>query len=164
MIETITIITLCVLYLVFFRPGKTEPLKNPLVIERPGQYHMTLAPQLNLAQPFVEAVAQQLGQAGDAGQNTASVYFEVRDRQVTAHGDDCYLLAITRRNGMVYFQATAPQGKGHDGRVATLRAFADEALARFPAAQDAPLGDDAQFVAAVRQVAQSRGVVVQPLS
>lgn len=52
MIETLTIITLSVLFLIFFRPGKTPPLDNPMVIERPGKYHVTLAPQLNLAQPF----------------------------------------------------------------------------------------------------------------
>jgi len=61
MIETITIITLSVLFLIFFRPGKTPPLNNPLVIERPDHYHMTLPPQLNLAQPFIEAVAAQIG-------------------------------------------------------------------------------------------------------
>ena len=63
MIEFTTIVTLAILFLIFFRPGKTPPLENPLVIERPGQYHMTLAPQLNLAQPFIEEVASRLGSA-----------------------------------------------------------------------------------------------------
>ena len=109
MIETLTIITLSVLFLIFFRPGKTPPLDNPLVIERPGQYHMTLAPQLNLAQPFIEAVVAQVGSLDDAMQHGATQYFEVRDKQVTAHGHDCYLLAVTLRNGMLYFQASNPQ-------------------------------------------------------
>lgn len=64
MIETFTIIILSVLFLAFFLPGKTPPLNNPLVIEHPGQYHMTLAPQLNLAQPFIEEVVKLI-----SGQN-----------------------------------------------------------------------------------------------
>src|SRR5487761_2630846 len=98
MVESATLITLCMLYLIFFRPGKTPPLENPLVIERAGQYHLTLAPRLNLAQPFIEAVAGQL--ALSSAQNIASQFFEVRDKQVVAHGYDFYLLAVSRRNGL----------------------------------------------------------------
>ncbi len=129
MIEFATIVTLSILFLIFFRPGKTPPLENPLVIERPGQYHMTLAPQLNLAQPFVEELAGRLG--GMAASDCDTVYFEVKDRQVAAHGFDFYLLAITRRNGMLLFQAARPSSKGGD-QVETIREFAEGVLKRFP--------------------------------
>jgi len=163
MIESITLVTLCILYLVFFRPGKTEPLKNPLVIERGGQYHMTLAPQLNLAQPFVEAAAKQILEEGDFQPNSSSCYFEVSDKQVTAHGDDCYLLAVTRRNGMLYFQASAPKSGAHDEHVATISAFADGVLERFPV-EEPILADECQIIAAVQQVASVRGIKAVTLS
>ena len=108
MIETLTLISLCVLYLIYFRPGKTPPLDNPLIIERPGHYHATLAPQLNLAQPFIEDIAKQLG-SGHAVQPDDSIQvFEVYDAQVTAYGGKFYLLTISQRAGLLYFQATHP--------------------------------------------------------
>jgi hypothetical protein len=163
MIESITLVTLCILYLVFFRPGKTEPLKNPLVIERGGQYHMTLAPQLNLAQPFVEDAAKQIMESGDVQSNSLSCYFEVSDKQVTAHGENCYLLAVTRRNGMLYFQAAAPKGKEHDEHVATISVFANKVLERFPA-EELNLTDEGRIVTVVQQVAAARGIKAVRLS
>lgn len=104
MIETATLITLCMLYLIFFRPGKTPPLENPLVIERPGQYRLTLAPQLNLAQPFAEAIAIAVSELEIGGGRT----FKVCDKQVEAHGCDFYLLSIARRDGMILIGADRP--------------------------------------------------------
>src|SRR3989339_1463972 len=130
MIETATLITLCMLYLIFFRPGKTPPLENPLVIERAGQYHLTLAPWLNLAQLFIEAIIAQLGTLPE--QNTATMFFEVRDRQVIAHGYDFYLLAITRRNGLWFFQAVRPISGEASGQFKTVSEFSSELLARYP--------------------------------
>lgn len=104
MIEFTTITIICILLLLYFRPGKTPPLKNSLVIERTGQYRATLAAQLNLAQPLIEDIAQQLGTVNDS--NSATLAFEVRDKQVNAHGHEFYFLAITQRNGMLYFEAS----------------------------------------------------------
>lgn len=144
MLETLTIITLSVLFLILFRPGKTPPLDNPLVIERPGQYRMTLAPQLNLAQPFVEAVAKQIGSHGDAEPDSATQCFEVRDKQVTAHGHDSYLLSITRRNGMLYFQADHPSGN--------------------QAVTEGAAANTSQHIAtSVLEVAQPRGISIKQL-
>lgn len=109
MIETITIITLTLLFLSFVRPGKTPPLDNPLVIERPGQYHMTLAPQLNLAQPLIEDIARLFDATGSA--DCASQLFEIRDPEIAAHGHPTYHLAVTCCRGMLYFQAASVPGK-----------------------------------------------------
>lgn len=49
MMETLILITLPLLFLIYFRPGKTPPLDNPLVINRTGRHQSTLSPQLNLA-------------------------------------------------------------------------------------------------------------------
>ncbi|MFA6061270.1 MAG: hypothetical protein WC736_01565 [Gallionella sp.] len=158
MIETATLITLCMLYLIFFRPGKTPPLENPLVIERAGQYHLTLEPRLNLAQPFIEAIIVQLGTLSE--QNTATMCFEVRDKQVIAHGDDFYLLAITRRNGLWFFQAVRPKSGEPSGQFKTVSEFSSAVLARYPLESEA-MSDGENIVAAVQSVAQSRGIQVK---
>ncbi|HEX5363624.1 MAG TPA: hypothetical protein VFW59_05110 [Gallionella sp.] len=160
MIETATIITLCLLYLIFFRPGKTPPLENPLVIERAGQYHMTLAPQLNLAQPFVEEIARQVEVSSAA--SSASQFFAVCDKQVTAHGYDFYLLAVTQRDGMLFFQAARPVSREPESELHTIGEFADKVLARFPdGAHDVALDDGLRL--AVQRAAQLRGVELRRL-
>ena len=109
MIETLTLITISILLLIYFRPGKMPKLDNPLVINRAGHYQAMLAPQLNLAQSFIEAIAEQLkpDNCGDIG--IATQIFEVYDNQVMAHGQKFYLLTISQREAMLYFQASNPQ-------------------------------------------------------
>ena len=164
MIETITLITLSLILMSILRPGKTPPLDNPLVIERPGQYHMTLAPQINLAQPFIEAVAGQIGTPSDTTQCSTTQYFEVRDNQVTAHGHDNYLLAITQRDGVLYFQATSPSDKDRNSYLRTLSKFADAVLARFPATGEHNPALDESIVAAAQETAQLRRIHIKQLA
>jgi hypothetical protein len=158
MIETLTIITLCVLYLVFFRPGKTPPLSNPLVINRPGKYHVTLAPHLNLAQPFVEAIAQQLTESSERSGNCGTQYFRVTDKHVTSHGHDTYLLAITQRDGILLFQAAAPAGD--TDHLQTINEFASSVLDKFPITGEAEDGIDQEIVSTVQRVAISKRVEI----
>lgn len=162
MIETLTLITISVILLIIFRPGKTPPLNNPLVIERAGQYHITLAPQLNLAQPFIEAIAQQLGSA-PSDTHSATQYFEVEDSQAKAHGHAAYLLAITQRNGMIYFQAASPQPKQHD-HLRTISEFALSVLKRFPATGDHDHALDDSIINAVDAVAPQRSIEIKRLA
>ena len=158
MIEFTTIVTLAILFLIFFRPGKTPPLENPLVIERPGQYHMTLAPQLNLAQPFIEEVASRLGSA--ALPDCDTVFFEVRDRQVTAHGYDFYLLAVSMRSGMLLFQAARPVSKDVNP-LQVIREFSQGVLARFPGGGAFPPCEE--IAPTVQQAAEARGIMIRQL-
>ena len=164
MIETAIIITLCMLYLIFFRPGKTPPLENPLVIERAGQYHVTLAPQLNLAQPFIEEVARQLGASGATTYSSATQFFAVHDKQVTAHGYDFYLLAVTQRNGMLYFQVASPASKDDASQLQVIRDFADKVLSRFPATGEQDAAPDEGVFAAVLEAARLRGIEIRLLT
>ena len=115
MIETATVITLVMLYLVFFRPGTTPLSTAPLVIERTGKYRLTLAPQLNLAQPFIEVVAKRI----EAAQHTVvdECVFEVWDKRVTPKGIDYYELVIAQKDGMLLFEARNNQGKENGGAV-----------------------------------------------
>lgn len=132
MIE-LTLVTLALLFVVFVvKPGRTPPLANPMVINRLGQYHITLAPQLNLAQPLIEDIAKRLGSARELAQNSSTLCFEVRDAEVKAHGQDFYLLAITQRNGMLYFQASTSLADEAKTRSNELLAFADKVLLDAP--------------------------------
>jgi hypothetical protein len=164
MIETITLITLSLLLMSILRPGKTPPLDNPLVIERPGQYHMTLAPKINLAQPFIEAVAKQMGTPNDATQYSETQFFEVSDNQVTAHGHNCYLLAITLRNGMLYCQADSPSIGAQNDHRNTIREFADTVLVRFPATGEHNTALDEHIVTAAQEAAQLRKIHIKYLT
>ncbi len=109
MIETLTITSLCLLYLIFFRPGKTPKLENPLVIERTGLYRITLAPQLNLAQPFIEVIAKRLRDAHAVPVGETACVFEVRDKHVAPKGFDYYVLTIKQQNGLLCFEVAPPQ-------------------------------------------------------
>lgn len=102
MLETITLVTLVFLYLHFFRSGKTPSLENPLHIVRPGKYTMSLAPRLNLAQPYIESIANHI----DTSQNgAASVSFTIQDKQVY---EKEFVLIINYSDGMLTFQAELP--------------------------------------------------------
>ena len=103
------------LYLVFFRPGTTPVSTAPLIIERTGKYRMTLAPQLNLAQPFIEVVAKRI----EAAQHVVvgESVFEVCDKRVTPKGFDCYELVIAQSDGMLCFGARNPQDKENGSAV-----------------------------------------------
>ncbi|MDX8378541.1 MAG: hypothetical protein R8K48_00620 [Gallionella sp.] len=161
MVESVTIVTLCLLYLIFFRPGKTPPLENPLVIERPGEYHMKLAPQLNLAQPFIETLAKQIGPSAEAGLSSETKFFEVRDQQVKSHGFNFYLLAITLRNGMLYFQAARPLSKEASEQVKTISDYSNEVLANVPDSAEHVSCD--HIVAAIQAVAQQRNMQIKAI-
>ena len=163
MIE-LTLVTLVLLIVVFvIKPGRTPPLANPLIINRLGQYHITLAPQLNLAQRFVEDIAGQLGKPADLPQNSSTLCFEVRDPEVTAHGYDYYLLAITQRNGMLYFQVTTFPANDKKNRAADLFEFADKVLLNIPRVGDVDESLNARINLAVQEVAQKHAASIDRL-
>lgn len=164
MIETLTIITLAFLFLVFFRPGKTPPLENQLVIERPGKYKITLAPKLNIAQPFIEAVIDRLLKLNVSTQHgSAMQYFVVSDKQVATNSGDVYLLAIIIREGMLYFLAEKPLSGNPGNYLETIKTSAKDLLADFPVSEERSETLEENIVIAIQQVSQERGIVVDLL-
>ncbi len=157
MLETITIITLTLILLTILRPGKTPPLENPLTINRVGQFHAVLAPKINLAQPLLEAVSSRLSEQDRKVGNTQPIYFKVQDREVNAHGNDHYLLAATLRDGMLFFQATAPKKDQDD--LDTIRVFSEAELARHPDTQAHADAATVALTAAIQAAASQRGAV-----
>lgn len=161
MIETLTLITLSVIALILFRPGKTEPLNNPLVINRVGQFHAVLAPMLNLAQPLLENISREFPEEMRQSGNTATQCFKVQDKEVKAHGKNFYLLAATLRDGVLYFQATAPDD--HQGDLDTIRNFAEAELSRHPATASHSDTAERALMDAIYAVATRRSATLTPL-
>lgn len=97
--------------LVIIGRGKILPSEKPLIIEREGQYKMSLAAGLNLAQPFIEAIAKQDFLCAAAHHNELMLYFEVRDKNIASRKQPFYLLEVSLQNGCLPFDAkSAPQG------------------------------------------------------
>jgi hypothetical protein len=163
MIETLTVITISVLLLIFFRPGKTPPLESRLTINRPGRYQLVLAPKLNLAQPFIEAIVERIGTLEDPTLSGEMQCLAVRDKHVTAHQKDVYLLAISCRSGILYIQATPPVSDDAANYLETIRKFAGEVLASVPVSGTFSQKIDARIVDAVNEVAQKRGIDISLL-
>ena len=109
-------------------------LESPITIQRPGQYHIILAPQLNRALTFVEQIAKPYALMHPPQADLPTQYYEIRDPIVFARGESAYLLAVTLRDGMLYFQAVNPEPLLHDSdsHLKTLRDFAEPALAQHP--------------------------------
>ena len=137
--ETLLVLTLVTLVILTIRRARPVILDNPVIIQRPGQYHITLAPQLNRAQTFIEQIAQHFTQLHLPQRNLPTQYFEVRDPTVFSQGENCYLLAIALREGMFYFQAINPQPVIHDAdsHYKTLREFSEAVLKQHPLSEPA---------------------------
>lgn len=163
-IETLTIITLGMLFLIFFRPGKTPPLENRLTIKRSKRYQITLAPRLNLAQPFIEAVADQMALDKVEPQGSALLYFVVHDRQVTAHGAKEYLLAVYCCDGLFYFQVECPSSENSCDYLDTIKTFTLDILRDLPAGNAQSEALEAGIVCAVQKIARDKGIDVRLLT
>lgn len=121
MLETATIITIIFLLLAKFRPGKTPPLANPLVINSP-QYHATLSPGLNLAEPFVRKIAAALVALPPEQQTNATLHLKVSDPTLRNEKIADFLLSIELRDGRWNFHATHMQNDASG----QLKEFVDE--------------------------------------
>jgi hypothetical protein len=103
---------LMIVILVIIGKGKLLPSEKTLVIERKGQYRMVLAPGLNLAQPFIEAIAKQVS-LHEACADGALLCFEVRDKNVATRKQPSYLLEIRVREGELNFETRRAETVSH---------------------------------------------------
>jgi hypothetical protein len=132
--ESLLLITIITLIVITIRRARPVILENPVIIQRPGQYHITLAPQLNRAQTFIEQIAKQYIQSHPSERDMTTQYFEVRDPKVFSKGQSSYLLAIAKRDGVLYFQAVNPKSGEHDedSHYKTLHDFSESVLQHHP--------------------------------
>lgn len=119
------------------RGGKPARLDSPLVIDRPGQLHVTLAPQLDHAQAFIESIAERCNRAGNPDGDVATQFFVAHGTAVGPESD--YLLAASWRSGVWYFQAIMPPLHERESSLKTMREFSAAVLVQHPPLE--PLDD-----------------------
>ncbi len=163
--ETLLTLTIITLIILTIRRAKPAILDNPVTMHRPGKYHITLAAQLNRAQPFIENVAKHSDEIAHTGTDTAVQYFYVHDEKIHDSGEKSYLLAVATRGGMAYFQAIKPQSgsASHDTNLRTISEFADKVLTQYPATSINAQSSHA-LQAKVLSVAQNMHIEVEVLA
>jgi len=168
--ESLLLITIITLIVITIRRARPVVLERPVIIQRPGQYHITLAPQLNRAQTFVEQIAAEFSRAHSIEGDFPGRYFEVRDPKVFAQGADCYLLAVTLRDGLLYFQAASPEKSQNDtgNHLKSIREFSENILKDHPHTVPADFQEDVRHAGeldtAVETVAKKMQIEVKVLA
>ena len=163
--ESLLLITIITLIVITIRRARPVILENPVIIQRPGQHHITLAPQLNRAQTFIEQIATRFSKSHSLQGDFPSRYFEVRDPKVFARGTDCYLLAVTLRDGLLYFQAVNPVKSQNDenGHLKTISEFSEKVLKQHPQTDTASEPGEVELADAVQTVAKQLQIEVRTL-
>jgi hypothetical protein len=138
MAELFLVCMVVTLVILTIRAGRPVILDKPVIIHRPNQYHITLAPQLNRAQVFIEHTAAQLLKIEPAIISSRSIFFSVNDTKICTSTEKFYLLAVSARRGIWYFQAILPQPLLHDcdSHYRTVSEFAAAVLLEQPATLD----------------------------
>lgn len=165
MIELIALIVVILGVTMLIRPGKARQTTPPIVIQRPGQYHITLAPQLGAARSFIEALAEQIATSVGTGDNSATLCFEVHDPAISSSGFEFYLLAVMLRNSRVYCQAITPLPlfRDKDSHLDNLLEYSSAVMANIPAGDNKPAIDE-KVGAAVAQAARACDISIRPLA
>jgi hypothetical protein len=96
--------------------------------------------------------------------NSSTNYFEVRDAEVKAHGRDFYLLAITFRNGKLFFQAISSHAGFAQDRLHELIEFTQTVLINIPVNGDDNEELNQLIVSATLDAAQARSINISKLS
>lgn len=132
--ETLFAITVITLVILMMRRASPAVLDNSVTIKRPGQYHIILAPQLSRAQTFLEQIAKPYILLHPPQGDLPTQYYEIRDPIVFAKGESVYLLAVTLRDGMLYFQGINPKPRQNDAHsnLSTLREYSETVLEHHP--------------------------------
>ncbi len=166
MVELFLLALLITVIVLSIRRGKPTVLDNPLIIQRLGQYHITLAPQLNRAQTFIEKIADQFALSPPPQGDLPSQFFEVRDRNVPAQEGSFYLLSAAYRGGLLYFQAINPQPllRDADSHLKQLREFSEAVLALHPLEHPAPGDEVEKLRSAIEMAAHQLKIAVKMLT
>lgn len=132
---------------------------EPVIVRLPGQYHITLAPQLESSRSFVEALAQRLVGGSHPSGDTPTRCFRI------GREDDFYLLAVAFRKGVFFIQAIAPRPLVRDdaSHLASLREFSDAVLLHYPPVPPLDAEGAENVDNAVEEAARQAGAVAVKL-
>ncbi|HET7832118.1 MAG TPA: hypothetical protein VFK88_04050 [Gallionella sp.] len=107
MLELLILAVIVAVVVLSLRPRKPV-LEEPLIVEQPGRYHITLAPRLSDARAYIENVAERFAATSTPGSDTPTLFYQVHPAQLPRE-QGAYLLAVALRGGVLYFQAITPQ-------------------------------------------------------
>ena len=163
--ESLLLLTIITLIVITIRRARPVILENPVNIHRPGQYHITLAPQLNRVHTFVEQIARQFIELHHPKGDLPTQYFEVRDPRVFSKGRNSYLLAVSLRGGELYFQAANPQSSKPeaDNHYKTLHDFSESVLQHHPLSGSADESGAESLRSTVEAIATPLRITVEEL-
>ncbi len=164
LVELFLLVLLIGIVVLVIRGGKPAVQDSPLVIHSPGNYHITLAPQLDHAQTLIGLIAAKFSQSHQPQGDIPTRFFEVRDHNVLSGEGSFYLLAATYRGGLLYFQAIDPQPllRDSDSHLKQVREFSEAVLALHPLGH--PAGGEAERLrGAVEMAAQQLKITVKLL-
>jgi hypothetical protein len=123
---------------------KAVVFENPVVIQKVGFYHATIAPQLVQSEYLIVEITRQFLQSDQS--DVATQCFELHDAGIY------YLMAVTLRAGVLYFQVTGHTTEGVNG----LRRFSEQVLLHHPLTL--PLSEPVALIDAVHAVARSLNI------
>lgn len=160
MIELTLLTIITTLVVLTLRRSKPIILEHPLVVHRIGKYHITLAPQLNLAQAFAEQIAKHFAELPSSG-DSAPQFFTVWDEKICTGKDKFYLLAVSVRQNILYVQGILPQPllRDSDSHLATIQTFATGVLSELPALQNNAAAGQVQQAVNLAAVSSSMTVI-----
>jgi len=115
------------------RGGKSSPPQAPIEVHQPGKYYFTLAPQFAHVESYLVDIANRFALTDPPQGDIRGQYYEIRATSDSSQALP-YLLAISRRNGTLYFQAIGlPQaGANRSEKLKAIREFSDAVLAQLP--------------------------------
>lgn len=161
MIE-ITAILLFITFVLIGRLTKPRQLERPVVISRNGDYHVTLAPKLNLVATLIERIAHCYRNQPVSPGDSTTLCLAVSDPALQRYAVESYLLAITLRDNLLYFQAMQPIANS-DSHYRQLNEFAETALQSIPPAGAVQAELEQHILAAAEQAALGHDIRVQRL-
>lgn len=165
MVELFLLIIVIIVAIILIRPGKAHQLEAPIIVQC-GQYHITAAPQLNGALPFIEYMAKRIITSADIKHHNSTLCFEVHDPALITPDQRCYLLAITQRNSKLYCQAITPSPllRDKDSHFNKLMEFSRAVMASIPAEKSDNLALNNQIIIAASSAAHDQNISIKQLT
>jgi len=165
LVELFLLVLIIMFVVLAIRSGKTPVQEKPLIIKSPGRYHVTLAPQLDLAQTFIEQIGDLFAQLFQPQGDLPNMYFEVHDPGLPARGEQFYLLAAAYRSGLLYFQAinAQPLLRDSDSYLKQIREYSEAVLALHPLNHPAGVDEAEKLRCTVELAARQLNISVRQL-
>jgi hypothetical protein len=165
MFELALLVILVVLVVAALKGGRHKMQQTPVVVHVPGEFHITFAPQLTQARAFIEQIVSNYKRSDSLADELPTQFFKVDYHDGQAPALTFYLLAVSIRGGMLYFQAINPQPLlgDNDSHLNQLKLYSEAVLELHPLSHSAGVEAIIQLNEAVESAAAQFNLNVSPL-